>query len=519
MKKLLRCLLSGVIALTMLCSLFNVVSAEETESWTAFDIDITLKSGTPSANQNVIFDISITNTTDNQLTTDFIDSIFDKTWINDGVDDHDDWGTLKDKNGNVISNTQGIVFASKETKIYTLEGTLPATWIDYNKDNPLESSFITIHVMSGNMHGQNGYPADGAILMGEHYNAFKIDITHKSGTIGINQNVVFDVSVTNSSKKELTVNNINSHLYPKVDNNGDGESYDWGTLKDSKGNVVNASSKIVFAAGETQYFTLEGQLPSNWIGYQEDNEYNSFIGVKVDASDYFGHYYYAFEDGSIDDFDDVTNSNETQYDSNIEYPEEIDEKFQNELFEYLSQKGLLDQYSVQDLKDADCGLYIGYDEKWNQLSNDEVKELEKHTPNQPAYKVQIEFSIQSENGDIYIPVNEFHKKIKITVNIPEELLKAGRTFSIVREHDGKYDVLEDIDSNDKTVTFLSDKFSDFYLVYNDVNVTNPTSSGSHNKASSSVKTGDDTNDVIYGFICVSTLLAFYLLKKRQPFIK
>lgn len=509
MKRLLRCLLSGVIAVTMFCSVLTAVSAEDRESWSAFDIKITLKSGTPSANQNVVFDISITNTTDKELTTDFINSTFARTWGST----FENWGNLKDSNGTVITNSQGITFASKETKNYTLEGTLPSSWIDYNENNPLESSFITIHVMSGNQHGQNGYPVDGATIMGDSLNAFEVEIMLMDGVIGANQNVSFYVTVTNTSDKELTINDIDTHLYPIYSN---GVSYNWGTLKDTNGNIINDSPEITLIAGETMDFTLEGVLPSNWVGWQEDYMNSSFIGVEVKAvGEYYGHMDTTFSDGDAVDPEDPADPNETQYESNIEYPEEIDEQFENDLFEYLSQKGLLGEYSVQDLKDADCKLYIGYDEKWYQLSSDEIKELEKQTSNKIAYKVQIGFAIMSHDGNIYIPVSELHEKVKITVSIPKELQKAGRKFSIIREHDGKYDVLDDMDSDDRTVTFESDKFSDFYLVYNDIDVTTPTVSKDNNKGSNSVKTGDNTNIIVYELICVTTLLGICLLTKRK----
>ena len=51
------------------------------------------------------------------------------------------------------------------------------------------------------------------------------------------------------------------------------------------------------------------------------------------------------------------------------------------------------------------------------------------------------------------------KPIRLTISIPEELRKDGRTFVIYREHNGVVELLKDLDNDPATVTIESDQFS------------------------------------------------------------
>lgn len=63
------------------------------------------------------------------------------------------------------------------------------------------------------------------------------------------------------------------------------------------------------------------------------------------------------------------------------------------------------------------------------------------------------------------------KPIKFSIEIPEALRDKNREYKMIRIHDGKADVLNDIDRNYNTITFESDRFSAYALIY-------------HNKAAS-----------------------------------
>lgn len=76
-----------------------------------------------------------------------------------------------------------------------------------------------------------------------------------------------------------------------------------------------------------------------------------------------------------------------------------------------------------------------------------------------------------ENGNTYIDdthkyeeLKELIKKIPIILTIPQDAQDGFSVFSIIREHEGKYEVLPDTDSDPNTVTVLTDKFSAYMLV-------------------------------------------------------
>ena len=69
-------------------------------------------------------------------------------------------------------------------------------------------------------------------------------------------------------------------------------------------------------------------------------------------------------------------------------------------------------------------------------------------------------------------VTQLSKAVKITLAIPEDLL-GGKTYAVVRVHDGKAEILADIDDDPATITFLTDKFSAYAVVYVEDEIATP----------------------------------------------
>lgn len=61
-------------------------------------------------------------------------------------------------------------------------------------------------------------------------------------------------------------------------------------------------------------------------------------------------------------------------------------------------------------------------------------------------------------------LTELEAEIPLTFTIPADKQDSSSVFGIIREHDGIYNVLNDIDSNPTTVTVMTDKFSVYMLV-------------------------------------------------------
>ena len=64
-------------------------------------------------------------------------------------------------------------------------------------------------------------------------------------------------------------------------------------------------------------------------------------------------------------------------------------------------------------------------------------------------------------------VTELSTPVSITIDVPEELRAANRTFAVVRVHDGAAEILEDKDTDPNTITILTDRFSTYAIIYQD----------------------------------------------------
>ena len=62
------------------------------------------------------------------------------------------------------------------------------------------------------------------------------------------------------------------------------------------------------------------------------------------------------------------------------------------------------------------------------------------------------------------------RELEMTIRIPEKLRKSGRDFYILREHNGEVDVLKDLDKYPDTITFRTNKFSEYAIAYEALNV-------------------------------------------------
>jgi len=129
--------------------------------------------------------------------------------------------------------------------------------------------------------------------------------------------------------------------------------------------------------------------------------------------------------------------------------------------------------------------------------------------------------IQNTSGDytvgLYLDINLFKKvgsnnatkvtetngKVKVSILIPESLWKSGRTFEIIRVHDGVATAIAGTyDENTHVFTFETDKFSTYALAYKDPasssdsgTTSDSSSSNSSNSTESTAPKTGDPNDI------------------------
>ena len=146
-------------------------------------------------------------------------------------------------------------------------------------------------------------------------------------------------------------------------------------------------------------------------------------------------------------------------------------------------------------------------------------------------KVQyLDISVVLKAGDEKLgTLNELGDQITITVAIPDELKAEGRTYKVIRNHNGVVDILDTVVNEDGTISFKTDRFSTYALAYADEDAsgtntntntnTNTTQKDKTSTDTKAPKTGDNSSVMIYMVMCLVALVAILATKKRSMFVK
>lgn len=84
-----------------------------------------------------------------------------------------------------------------------------------------------------------------------------------------------------------------------------------------------------------------------------------------------------------------------------------------------------------------------------------------------AQYLDLSVLIGTSDGETLGNYHETSQKVEFTVEIPSEIIVEGRTFLVVRVHNGEVDVIDSKDNGDGTITFKADKFSTYAIAYID----------------------------------------------------
>lgn len=164
----------------------------------------------------------------------------------------------------------------------------------------------------------------------------------------------------------------------------------------------------------------------------------------------------------------------------------------------------------------------------------EVKEAQTNElieTNTKGYKVgkNLNITLNKIVNGTNESIHELSKVMKVTIKVPEELInkdsKTKREYYIARSHNGKVDILE-TKYNEKTnsLTFETDKFSDYAILYKDTKekeavtptVTNKETVKSESKKEvKKVKTGDNANIIGLMMLLVSSMFVMVFVRKKE----
>ena len=121
-------------------------------------------------------------------------------------------------------------------------------------------------------------------------------------------------------------------------------------------------------------------------------------------------------------------------------------------------------------------------------------------------------------------IHELTKKLKISIELPTELINKDktitRTYFIARSHNGKVDILEtNYDEKTNSLTFETDKFSDYAIIYKDKKELKTTVTTSINKSNTKqttkAKTGDNANIIGLMMLLVSSMFVMVFVRKKE----
>lgn len=132
----------------------------------------------------------------------------------------------------------------------------------------------------------------------------------------------------------------------------------------------------------------------------------------------------------------------------------------------------------------------------NAVSEQEVKLIGQKLKENQFVGVYLDITLSKVIGGQMAPVLETKGGISITVAIPEKLINTDsakvRNYSIVRIHDGQAEVLaSEYNAQENKLTFVTDKFSVYAVVYEDTAVKNDEDQTTDDKTDDNQQTTED----------------------------
>lgn len=125
-------------------------------------------------------------------------------------------------------------------------------------------------------------------------------------------------------------------------------------------------------------------------------------------------------------------------------------------------------------------------------------------------------------GENRADITETAEKIRIVMAVPDSLKNingnTARTFAVIRIHDGRAELLNDLDSSADTITIETDRFSTYAVVYQDKSNGGNGNTKPDRVKDNEPKTGDDAPLELYATLAMiagfSYLLLYFTDRKR-----
>lgn len=137
-------------------------------------------------------------------------------------------------------------------------------------------------------------------------------------------------------------------------------------------------------------------------------------------------------------------------------------------FETVVSATLSEDEKVEAFKGTPIVFNVSIQDNTDTIDSTNVALMKKKTGYKPLCYFDF-FMMKTMNGNTEI-IDKTGAELVVTLNIPEEHRKNNKDYYILRNHNGEVDILADLDDNPDTITFKTDKFSQYSIAYEVVDV-------------------------------------------------
>ncbi len=209
---------------------------------------------------------------------------------------------------------------------------------------------------------------------------------------------------------------------------------------------------------------------------------------------------------------------------NDEISEEVmsEETLENVKEAQKNGEGILTEVIVDKLDEASVDADVK--EALEKALTESVKD-KKGAETKIAQYLDLTVLLKTTKGQMLGEINKLSKDMTFTIAVPEELVKEGRVFVVLRMHEGETTVLETTMNSDGTLSFKTDRFSTYALAYVDApaeEVTDDDTTTEGDVPSGSTTTEEEGGNNVATFIIVgliiviiAALVIIFLAMKRK----
>ena len=137
-------------------------------------------------------------------------------------------------------------------------------------------------------------------------------------------------------------------------------------------------------------------------------------------------------------------------------------------FEEVVTTALTEEEKIAVLNGAKASFNVNITGNNEQVSSTVKKLMQKKVGYKPVEYFDLYIMKTTDASSVLL--HNTDRELEMTIRVPEKLRKSGRDFYILREHNGEVDVLKDLDKYPDTITFRTNKFSEYAIAYEALNV-------------------------------------------------